>query len=201
MASLVVLTPPPLPLSAADIRAQCRIDDNGEDALLEEYIAAASREAEEITGRPVGETVYQLRLNRFPLDGDPILLPRPRAVTVESVTYTDQSGESQELPAESRQDDLFSEPARIYPAVESQWPETLAGAINVVVITFTAGAEIVDPLFLQAIRLAVGDWYEHRESTVDGKLTQLPSLPNGFDRLLRTLRFRSRELERFLMDH
>ncbi|WP_437193559.1 head-tail connector protein [Planctomicrobium sp. SH527] len=198
MASLITLTPAPLPLSASEIRQQSRIDDTGEDALIEEYIAAASRLAEEASGRPVGETVYQLRLNRFPDQGEPILLPRPRTITVDSISYLDASGESQSLTAPSRQDDLFSEPARIYPAVGSSWPMTQSGAFNAVTITFTAGSQIVDPLVLQAIRLAVGDWFEHRENSVEKTVSRLPL---GFDRLLNGVRFRSRELQRFLHTH
>lgn len=198
MSSLITLTPAPLPLTVSDIRQQCRIDDPGEDALIEEYIAAASRLAEEASGRPVGESVYQLRLNRFPDQEEPILLPRPRTLTVESMTYLDASGESQSLPAPLRQDDVFSEPARIYPAVGSSWPATQDGSFNAVTITFTAGSQIVDPLVLQAIRLAVGDWFEHRENSVEKTVSRLPL---GFDRLLNGVRFRSRELQRFLDSH
>jgi uncharacterized phiE125 gp8 family phage protein len=198
MASLIVTVPAALALPASALRGHCRVDHDGEDGIIEDFIAAAQRQAEEVSGRAIGETAYQLRLNRFPVGAEPILLPRPRAVTIDAVEYLAADGTLTDLPAESRQDDIYGEPARIYPACESQWPATQAGAINAVVISFTAGSDLIDPMVLQAIRLAVADWYEHRENTVEKTVSRLP---NGFDRLLGGVRFRSRELQRFLDSH
>lgn len=198
MSSLIVYTAPSAVLTAAQLRAQARVDAEEESDLLLAFLAAASRQAEEITGRPVGTTVYELRLDSFPAGDDPILLPRPKCVSIDLLSYRDQTGSAQTIAGGSRQDDVHSQPARIFPAAGSTWPATWAHGGPVVTVRFTAGTVTPEATVLQALRLAVGDWFEHREATVEGTVSRLP---NGFERLLKSTRFRSRELERFLAEH
>lgn len=197
MASLTINTPPQRALTAAQIRLHSRIDHTAEDALLEAYIDAAQRQAEEITGRPVGETVYALRLSEFPAGNEPILLPRPPCKSVDLLTWIDRNGQPQTAEAEDLQIGLHCEPARIYPLPGQRWPATSPHHADAVTVMFTAGGTTINPMVLQAIRLAVADWYEHRESTVEGTVSRLP---NGFERLLGGVRFRSRRLQRFLSE-
>lgn len=168
--------------------------------MLSRYVLAAMREAELITGRAIGETVYRLTLDRFPDLGEPILIPRPPLVSIDSLTYYDTNGDSQTLDVNADlQVDTDSEPGRIWPAVSTAWPDTQTDRINSVVITFTAGsADDVDPEIIQAIALAVAGWFENREDTVEGSVAKLP---NGFDRLCRIATFRDRDLTKFLDEH
>lgn len=167
---------------------------------MSRYVLAAMREAELITGRAIGETVYRLTLDRFPDLGEPILIPRPPLVSIDSLTYYDTNGDSQTLDVNADlQVDTDSEPGRIWPAVSTAWPDTQTDRINSVVITFTAGsADDVDPEIIQAIALAVAGWFENREDTVEGSVAKLP---NGFDRLCRIATFRDRDLTKFLDEH
>lgn len=197
MSALTVLNAPSLPLTAAEIRLHSRIDAADEDSLLEDYVAAAAEAVAAHIGRPVGVTQYRLSLDCFPC-GD-LLLPRPPAVSVDALDYTDSAGAAQSLDAASDvQVDLESEPARIRPLVDADWPETQTDAVSAVQVTFTAGRAVVSPAVLQAIRLLVGTWYEHRESVTERSLGELP---DGVARLLAGQRFRSKRLNDFLSAH
>lgn len=197
MSALTVVTAPSLPLSAADIRLHSRIDAADEDVLLADYVAAAAEAVASHIGRPVGVTQYRLALDCFPC-GD-LLLPRPPAVTVDEIAYTDSAGDPQTLDPETDvQIDLAGEPARLRPLVDAAWPDTQADAVNAVQVTFTAGQTAVSPAVLQAIRLLVGTWYEHRESVTEKTVSQLP---DGVARLLAGQRFRDKRLNDFLAAH
>ncbi len=198
MSGLTIISPADPVLSAEQARAQARIDHTSEDDLLTAYVAAAMAEAEEITGRALWRTGYQLTLGRFPPGREPILCPRPRLVTVDAITYRDADGAEQALDPDGLQLDGSGEPGRLVPAVGTGWPSTQAGAAVAVTIEFTAGPEDPDPLGVQAVRLAVADWFEHREAVTEGAVSRLP---NGFERLLHVRRFRHRGLSRFLADY
>lgn len=202
MASLTIVTRPTAILTTAAAREQCRIDDTFENDLLDAYIAAAQREAELILGRPVGQTVYRLALDQFPDDDEPILIPRPPLVSVDSIAYDDADGNAATLDVNTDvQVDAWGEPGRIVPAVSTRWPDTQTDKINCVRIQFTAGSNDADEVgqeVIQALRLAVAGWYENREDVTEGSLS---TLPNGFGRLLRLNCFRDRDLDRFLADH
>ena len=200
MASLKIITRPAALLTTAQARAQCRIDDTFENDLLDAYIAAAQSEAERVTGRAIGATVYRLTLDCFPDIGEPILLPRPPLVSVDAISYIDAAGDAATLDPEADIIiDADGEPARLVPLVGNSWPDTQTDRLAAVTITYTAGVDAdIDPVVLQAVRLAVAGWYEHREHVVEGSVS---NLPNGFDRLLSMIRFRDRDLTRFLAEH
>lgn len=199
MSTLEAITPAAAVLETAAARLHCRIDHTDEDTLLDAYIAAAMVRAEELSGRPVAETVYRLTLDAFPAGGGPILLPRPPVTSVDAVSYLDRDGNSQALTVGNLQVDTRSQPARILPAVNAAWPATQSGAVNVVTVTYTAAPTAAQSAaIVQAVRLAVGDWFEHREDVIDGSVS---TIPNGFDRLLRAIRFRDQRLATFLNTH
>lgn len=201
MSSLSIITRPLPLLQTGDLRLHCRIDDTFEDDLIDAYQAAAQRECELILGRPVGQTVYRYILDRFPDADEPILLPRPPLVSVDSIAYTDAAGAGQTLDTGADvQVDQYGEPARIFPAVGATWPQTQTDKINAVVIQFTAGSDDADEVgqeTIQAIRMAVANWYKHREPAAE---TSLSTIPNGFFRLLKLNAFRSPELSQFLAE-
>lgn len=198
MAALTIHTAPQRVLTAAAMRLHCRIDHTAEDALLEAYIDAAQRQAEEISGRAIGETVYALRLSRFPAAGEPIMLPRPRCKSLDQVTWITPDGTTHTAEEEDFQLGLHLEPALIYPLPFQRWPETSTRHVNAVTIMYTAGETSPQPMILQALRLAVADWYQHREASLEATVSRLP---NGSERLLTGVRFRSGALQRFLAEH
>ena len=73
-------------------------------------------------------------------DSITIRLPRPRCVSVTSITYVDLTGTTQTLPTDSYYVDSTSEPARIVPVPGMYWPYTQAYLPGSVQVTFVAGS-------------------------------------------------------------
>lgn len=196
MIGITVTAPPDPVLSAAQLRQHCRIDEQGEDGLLAEYIAAATEAVALHTGRAVGVTGYALTLDAFPAGAGEIWLPYPRLVSLDAVTYLDQAGDEQTLsPLTDLQVDAAGEPARVRPLPNASWPATQRDRLQAVTVAYTAGSSIVRPAVRQAIRLLAATWYEQRESVTEAALSQLP---DGLQRLLNGVRFRHQPLARFL---
>lgn len=200
MSALEIITPATPPVEVVELRQQCRIDHADEDSLLRDYLAAALELVADASGLAIGRTVYQLTLDGFPVGGV-VLLPRPPAVSVEAVAWTDSDGVDQTLddPQTDLQCDLASRPARLLPLPGQQWPPTDPRRLNSVRITYTAGRDDgVPQRALQAVRLTAATWFAHRESITPQRLSRLP---DGAERLLSGIRFRSVALRRFLSEH
>jgi uncharacterized phiE125 gp8 family phage protein len=196
MIGITVTAPPDPVLSAAQLRQHCRIDEQGEDGLLAEYIAAATEVVALHIGRAVGVTSYAMTLDAFPC-GE-IWLPYPRLVSLDALTYIDASGDPQSItPLTDLQVDSASEPARVRPLPNASWPTTQSDRLQAVTVSFTAGTSVVRPAVRQAIRFLAASWYEHRESISETAMTQLP---DGLQRLVNGVRFRHQGLARFLTD-
>jgi len=199
VSSLSTITPARLPLTVAQLKAHARITHDEEDDLVAAYLEAATEDVAAFLGRAIGETAYRLTLDRWP-DGDcPVLLPRPPVQSIDAVQYLDTSGAWQSIDPAGLQQDLVGAPARLLPAVGETWPDTQQGAVAAVRIDFTAGDDLAVPhRALQAIRMQAAGLFEFRE---DLQADSVRALPGGTRRLLTGLRFRSRELTRFLAHH
>lgn len=170
------VTPPMYePITVADAKAQLRIDGTDDDAYLGVLIQAAREQAESICERSFVQQTWELTLDAFP---DAIRLPMPRVLSVASVQYVDDDGAARTLSPASYQVDAKSEPGYIVPAPDAAWPATQAGAINNVVVTYTAGmhaspanqaeaASYVPACVRQWMLLAVGEMYTHRERSAE----------------------------------
>jgi uncharacterized phiE125 gp8 family phage protein len=202
MPGLRQITPPDgEPLTLDDLKAHCRIDGTQDDLTLAAYLAAARDLVERHTWRQLLLAEWELTLDEFPDDDGDILLPKPRLIGVTAVTYRDDQG--QELELEEGTDflvDTTREPGRIVLPPNTSWPSTQSGRINCVTVTYEAGYGELDeydeppaalpPIILQALRMCVSQWNEHRESA--------GSLPDAVAALLSGVRFRDRRLARFM---
>jgi len=186
--SLYQLTPPAVePLSLAEAKTQCRIDDDDSDALVQTYITAARQYVEDILDISIITQVWQARYDTFPVWE--LILPRPpmrpEAVTV---TYRNESGQifTVTSAAGDFQVDQYTTPGRIYPNYNGVWP-AVRGDENSVVVQWTAGygpsGFSAPPILRQAIALLVAHWYEMRQPVVAGYSQVLP-VPGTFDTLL-----------------
>jgi uncharacterized phiE125 gp8 family phage protein len=161
------------PVTLADARAHCRIDDSESDAMLATYILAARQYIEAWTGRVLITQRWDLKLDSFP---SRIVIPNPPLSSVVSITYVDTAGATQTLAANQYQvgkGDLFGFIDRAYGV---SWPATRDQA-DAVTVRFEAGygtnpGDVPEPLRL-AILLLVGHWNENRE-TVGNITTELP---------------------------
>jgi hypothetical protein len=162
--SLQLITGPLLePVSLALAKQQLRVDFTDEDTLIQRAITAARVHAEGYTQRAVFPQTWIRTLDHFPLwwsaDGTvnpsyrkdwpyyadfwnriTIDLPRPRTLSVVSITYVGTDGVTQTLDPSQYVVDLTSEPARIVPAQGTYWPSQMTYIPGSVRITFQCGS-------------------------------------------------------------
>ena len=165
------------PLTLEEARKQCRIDPDitGEDDLIQGWIKAARRQAEQYTKRSFIERTLELALTDFPRDTldpgcDRIDLPQGPVIAVLGVSYLNSDGTRTELAADQWVEGLTDEPAFI--ASLSGWP---TGRVRTggVLITYRAGypgagsppdASGVPEEVKQRMRAIVTRYYEKREA-------------------------------------
>ena len=120
---LTQLSPPSAePLSLAEAKLHLRVDADitEEDGLIAALIVTARQQAEHRTGRALVSQQWRLGLDQFP--DDSLELPKPKLVSVQSVTYLDSNGTRQTLAGgdyEVITDELVG---RLVPAFGKSWP-------------------------------------------------------------------------------
>ena len=166
------------PLTLAEAKHAVRLDEDitQDDLWLTGAIAAAREQAERITARQLLTATWELTLDGFcdptwcyydcRLSAWVIRVPKPRLLTVVSLTYLDGNGDTQTLTVEDHyQVDVKDEPGRVYPAYGVSWPAARLQA-NSVTLTYTAGygnaASYVPEGIKIAMKLMLDDWYNGR---------------------------------------
>jgi uncharacterized phiE125 gp8 family phage protein len=157
------------PVSLAQAKAQCRVTDTSEDALICSYIKAAREWVENHTGHILVRreiTEYRNSFTRFiELRHRPVVLP------VTEIGYTDSNGTAAtfaDFIATARS------PVRVYPALNSWWP-TL-GTNGEVSVTYTAGyapGEEPQPL-IQAMLMLISHWHASRSTVTMDAANEVP---------------------------
>jgi uncharacterized phiE125 gp8 family phage protein len=180
---LTLVTAPTLdPVSLAEAKAHCRVTTTDEDGLLAGYILAARQHAEQYTRRAFITQTWALTLDedwpqcveRRNATRDRIVLPRPPAISVTSIAYTDLDGASQTLAADQyRLVKLDTGEHAIDPAYNVYWP-SVRNQSATITVTFVAGygsspGSIPEPI-RQAMLLLIGHWYENRETVNVGNI-------------------------------
>lgn len=134
---LIQITKPTVyPVTAADIKLAARIDGNEFDAQIAIIIPALTARAEALTGRAFITRTMELVLDAFPVAE--IDLIKPGVQSVSSVKYLDLAAVQQTLAVNAYTLDNAGLPCWLMPAVETDWPETLAAA-NAVRVRFDVG--------------------------------------------------------------
>lgn len=183
--SLKLITAPATePVTVAEVRAQCRVDDTAEDALLAVYIEAARQLCEEAIGRPLITQTWEQALDAFPA-GEIKLLKAP-VQSITSVIYTDTAGAAQTMDAADYSLDKETYPGGwLLPADGTDWPST-DDVINAVKVRYVAGygnAAAV-PAPLRVWILATVAALHQQRSAIDSS-GRMAALPERFiDRLL-----------------
>lgn len=156
------------PLTLDEAKLHLRVEHSVEDTLISNLIAAASSMAGQITGRSIASSLWELRIDGFPVSGGEIRLLWPPVLAVTDVTYIDTDGAGQTLASASYVLDSHSEPAWLLRAAETEWPEAGDGA-NTVIVRYTAGYGASCPESIkQWMLLQIGHWYRNRESVATG---------------------------------
>lgn len=172
------------PLTRAQAKAHLRIDTDitDDDALVDALIQAAREWTENYCRRSWVRRTLQLRMDCFP---EVIRLPRGPVSAITSVKYTAQDGTLTTLDASNYQTDLYGIPPRIALVHGATWPIPQYGAINAVLVTYTAGyapdeasptdhAANVPAAVKAAMKLLIGHWYENRELAAERQLYEAP---------------------------
>lgn len=182
-----VVAPVVEPVSLAEAKAQCRIDSEAEDALVQSYITMSRQYVEDILDTSLITQTWEARYDTFPLWE--IVLPRPpMAPQAVTVTYRNEAGINGTLQSVNGdfQVDSAVVPGRIYPNYNGVWP-AVRGDENSVVVRWTAGYGTsgfsVPAIARQLILLQVAHLYENRQPVVMGYSQVLP-VPQTFDTLL-----------------
>lgn len=136
------------PLTLADAKQYLKVYHDDDDTEILQLLAEAYGKAEARTGRQLRTATAVLKLNQFPTDGAPIVLPRPPLVSVASITYFNRANESQSLTG-------FQLGSALVPGIialplgSTRWPDT-AERLDAVTVTYSCGG--VEP---EQIRSAV----------------------------------------------
>lgn len=183
MAWRVVTAPTAEPLKLHEVRRFLRLDDNSEDTLLLELIAAARQHVEIGCNRALMPQQWAISYPRFPASAlQGLRLPGGLVRSIDSITYYDADGGQQTLDgANYRLGD--AEPYRVY--TTGEWPDTDADRAEAVTVTYQVGyadAASVPWAIKHAMRFLVAHWFEHRTPVVVGETTS--ALPQSVDALL-----------------
>jgi uncharacterized phiE125 gp8 family phage protein len=203
--SINLVTPPVVePVTVTQLKQSLRIDAGytDEDDLLSGYISGAREWCESYMRRAIYNQTWQLTLDHFPywtegttlrpsnrldymygayMDDLCIELPKPKLVSVTSITYIDATGTPQTLASSNYNVDVTSEPARITPAQGTFWPTSqqyIPGSVKITYVAGTYGDGVTINTCPSSIAIAIslmaGHLNEHRESTSVSTLSEVP---------------------------
>jgi uncharacterized phiE125 gp8 family phage protein len=152
-----------LAISVATLRVQSKTDVVAdEDALLEQYIRAATADAEHRMGRAVLPQTWELYLDAWP---DVITLRYPPIVAVDWVKYVDTAGMLQDLSAANYELDQYLDPGFVFIVSGQSWPLAM-NRPNCVRVRFRCGyatpSDVPAPI-KQWITMRAASMYQNRE--------------------------------------
>lgn len=182
----LITAPAEDPVSLAEARLWCRVDDGytADDADLTMLIQSARVRAEHETGRSFLSTTWEQVFDAFP--AVELELAAQPVQSIVSVQYINSAGVLTTLDSAAYVLDDVTSPAFVLPAVGYSWPATL-DTINAVRVQFVQGwASASNPLcapLRQWVRMQVESGYKLRGAHVLG--VTVNDVPNRYvDRLL-----------------
>lgn len=185
-------------LSLSRVKAQLRVTSTDEDDLLADYIAVVTQQVEDELGLGLITQSWTWYLDRFPGDRSPLEdfwyqplpisgerrnvwleLPRAPVTGITSVTYYDASNESTVWSSSKYELAAKRWPARLRPVEGEIWPQTY-NRLEAVAIVFAVGYgadhTAIPAALRQAMMMAVGRLYEHREDVSNFHLFAVPGV-------------------------
>lgn len=145
MKSELVTLPAQYPISLAEAKKQCEIDDTdtAHDTYIKSLIMAATGRAEQYLHRRLVSQTWKYYLDQWPW-GSIIKLPFGKLQSVTSVKYTDSDGDESTMTASEYIVDINTEPGQIVLGYEESWPTATLYPSNPIKIEFVCGYYIGD---------------------------------------------------------
>lgn len=168
------LIDPPLeePLSLQDLREQSRIGGTADSVLLMSYLTAVRQMVETNNSMAIMTQTWDMQMDCFPKVIK--IYKRPIQLIVH-IKYRDEAGTEQTLDPSQYIADVKNLQPMIVPAPGVSWP-AVPYRPDAVKVRFKAGygdtPESVPEHVRQYLRIKVADFYEHRESVVQGPSLQ-----------------------------
>jgi uncharacterized phiE125 gp8 family phage protein len=170
MPSILLTAPAVEPLTLAEAKSFLRVAHGDDDAVIAALIAAARAHVETATRRALLSQAWRLVRGAWPADGRIAVTPAP-LIAVTAARVRDEHGDARALDTA-----VFSFVAGAVPALISfaPWSVPVPGVaangieIDVVVGHGATAADLPAPL-VQAVRLLVAHWYEHRGIVENGQ--------------------------------
>lgn len=155
------------PMSVAQAKAHLRLDVGDEDSLVASWIKAARQQVEQDSELKLLTQTWELALDCFPYDMEPINILTGPVQSVTSLKYYDHANVLQTHATTNYTVDVSSIPARIGLTWSGYWPTDLRlfqpGLIRFVA-GWTSADQIPEPL-IRAMALWIGWFSENREPT------------------------------------
>lgn len=164
------------PVTLAEAKAQCRVDDSASDDLLDLYIGAARSHIESYCGTALVSRTVTIKCDAFT---DFAHFPIVPLISVSSVSYVDTAGATQTLSTdiyEVRTDGLT---ASLALKDGQSWPGIQSASR--ITVTAVAGYSTLPDAIKQASLLLISQWFDNRADAADRPLA---AMANGTEALL-----------------
>lgn len=176
MAYKIIVQPSEEPVSLAEAKDHCSVDESGFNGMITAMIVAARESAEHELNRALCTQTRELVLDAFP---EAFILSGAPVKTLVSVKFIDSAGVEQALDPDDTLLDKDSEPGYLLPGYGKSWPDTYP-VPNAVRVQYTCGygaAAAVPSSIKSWMLLAVGAMFAQREAFA---VNQSSSLPDRF---------------------
>ena len=179
MNTLPVLETPPVetPITLADVKNHCRVDDSGDDdMLLTGLILAATSHLDGwvgVLGRCLVTQDWKREFDCWAV----FELPLEPVQSITSITYFDSAGVVQTVDASVYELQVRATRSVVGCRANQSWPRAdfAKGPVTVVWRAGYGGRIDVPYAIKQAMLLLIGHWYEHREAAIVGTIAaELP---------------------------
>ncbi len=188
------------PITLAQAKAQCRIDDDitEDDAWIEEAIAEARAYVEDQLKSTLVETEYEIAFAEWPSWGlrtdDRLELPFGPIIAVDELKYLDTDGAEQTAETDSYRLVQNGTTGYLLPAFGTTWPaaRTTAGSIRIRYRAgypstgSPAGADGVPLPIQRGLKMLVAHWYANRETVLVGTISK--DLEKGLEAVISSYR-------------
>ena len=182
----VVTAAAKLPVTLDEAKQQCRVDFDDDNAIIVDYLNAATNRCQLAARRTFITTTYDGYFDAWP--NREIEFPLPPLQSVTGVYYTDEDGNETEYSSDNYIVDTTSTPGRLRFKSTATAPSVTLQEINAVRIRFVAGygddGGDVPRIYHQAIKMLTGHYYENREALLVAQGLSLSELPLSVKDLL-----------------